>query len=297
MSPALLVAALAALTCIPIAAPARDVPPSPVPHELRERARTLMELRPQGVQELERRAVGGDAEAMALLGEAYGLGFGELPVSEGMAAEWLGRAADSGLPWARHAAEFFKFRATRGDTLERAGTALERARAIALSPESAPAPAVDPDLLALGNLGMAEAQMLLGFMHEVGRGAPRDPQLAEDWYARAAASGDGMASFALSRLYAGGRGMPRDTARSMVFLAEAAGRGAAVAQRRLAEELLRGEMVAADPVEALKWLLVAASAGDRQASGAVPILGASLGPDAAREAARRATGWLASPGR
>ena len=66
-----------------------------------ERLPALVRLTAGGVPALERDAEQGKPEAMAMLGEAYGFGFGNLPVDGGKAAGWLGRAGQAGVPGAR----------------------------------------------------------------------------------------------------------------------------------------------------------------------------------------------------
>lgn len=285
-------ALVALLAFQPAAAWAQQDRPPSVPSELRARARALMEMKPGDIPGLEALAEAGDADAMALLGEAHALGFAGLPVDEVRAVALLRRAAGAGLPWARKAADFFEFKAHGDEALGRAAGALDHARA-ALAGGS-PEATADPDLVALGNLGLVDAQMLLGAMHDTGRGAPLDHAAAAGWYGRAAERGEGSASLALASMYGSGRGVPRDAATAVAYLAEASERGVVPAQRRLAEALMRGDGVGQDPVEAMKWLILAGFGGDREAGAAVLTMAEALGEAVFVEAAGRARGWIAA---
>ena len=64
--------------------------------------------------------------------------------------------------------------------------------------------------LELAEAGDAQAQYLVGYLHDDGIAAPHDLAAAARWYRLAAEQGHGYAQFALALLYADGIGVPRD---------------------------------------------------------------------------------------
>jgi TPR repeat protein len=70
--------------------------------------------------------------------------------------------------------------------------------------------------------GSSRAQVRIGFLHQVGRGVPRDYAQALHWYQRAADQGDAEAQYHLGRLYEHGWGVPQSYARSLRWYQRAA---------------------------------------------------------------------------
>jgi TPR repeat protein len=64
-------------------------------------------------------------------------------------------------------------------------------------------------LLPLAERGSADAQALLGFMYEFGRGVPQDAVVAVHWYLCAAEQGHATAQYQLGLMYDKGQGVPR----------------------------------------------------------------------------------------
>jgi uncharacterized protein len=79
-------------------------------------------------------------------------------------------------------------------------------------------------LLPLSRRGQAEAQAVLGFMYEYGRGVPQDAVLAAHWYVRAAEQGNVSAQFQLGLLYDKGHGVPQSAVIAYKWLNLAAAR-------------------------------------------------------------------------
>jgi len=66
-------------------------------------------------------------------------------------------------------------------------------------------------LIPLAERGNAEAQALLGFMYEYGRGVPQNEVVAVQWYACAAEQGNPSAQYQLGLMYDKGHGVPRSS--------------------------------------------------------------------------------------
>lgn len=69
------------------------------------------------------------------------------------------------------------------------------------------------------------AQLVLGILHEKGRGAIQDFQAAMDWYRRAAEQGDALGMTRLGLMYKNGIGVEQDLVEAYVWLNLAAARG------------------------------------------------------------------------
>jgi uncharacterized protein len=73
-------------------------------------------------------------------------------------------------------------------------------------------------LIPLAGRGNAEAQAVLGFMYEYGRGVPQDQVVAAHWYACAAEQGYPSAQYQLGLMYDKGHGVPRSAVIAYMWL-------------------------------------------------------------------------------
>jgi TPR repeat protein len=83
--------------------------------------------------------------------------------------------------------------------------------------------------------GNAEAQLLLGFMYEDGKGVPQDYAEAARWFRKAAEQGNIAAQGTLGSMYLDGLGVPKDPAQAVRWLRKAAEQGLPPAQSVLGE--------------------------------------------------------------
>lgn len=111
--------------------------------------------------------------------------------------------------------------------------------------------------------GEAEAEYMLGVVHQQGLGPRADAAKAVEWFRRAADHGHGRARTTLGALYQSGEGVPKDLAEAARWYRLAAEGGQADAQFNLGNLLRDGSGVARDPVEALKWFLLASRGNPR----------------------------------
>ncbi len=107
----------------------------------------------------------------------------------------------------------------------------------------------------------AEAQAMLGRLHQVGRGVPRDYSEALRWYRRAAEQGYVDAQFLLWMVHHEGRGVTKDPVEAVRWLRMAAEQGHADAQFKLGMLHIDGDGVPEDATEAMRWLRRAAQQG------------------------------------
>ncbi len=147
----------------------------------------------------------------------------------------------------------------------------------------------------LAAAGNANAQFMLGVMHENGLGTSKDPQAAAAWYRKAAAAGLASAQYNLGVFYQLGKGVPLDPALAWKFHALAAAQGHNRAQNNLGTMYYTGAGVARDPVEAWKWLTLAeaglsGSARDIAREN-IAAIERELPADALTEAKRRTAAW------
>jgi len=112
-----------------------------------------------------------------------------------------------------------------------------------------------------------EAQFLIAQMYEKGLGIVQNPHRAIKWYARAAASGDLDASYALGSLFESGAGgeLPKNYSESRRWFQRSAERGHANSQFRLGAMLNIGRGGAKNRTEALAWVAVAQESGSKLA--------------------------------
>ena len=76
--------------------------------------------------------------------------------------------------------------------------------------------------LPLAEAGDPEAQANVGYMYEEGLGVSQQPDVAIDWYEKAAASGSMQANHNLGMIFAEGRGTPQSWVRALRYFEEAA---------------------------------------------------------------------------
>ena len=94
-----------------------------------------------------------------------------------------------------------------------------------------------------------------------GRGVPKDPGKAAEWFRRAADNGDIAGEVEFAILLFNGTGLPKDEARAARYFRHAAARGNAIAQNRIARLYAVGRGLPKNPVEAAAWNLAAAAQG------------------------------------
>jgi len=216
-----------------------------------------------------------DAPAMTLIAELNNLGLGVRP-DPAKAAEWYRLAARRG---DAHALASLGLMALEGRGMEKnpeQGRAwFEEAAAkgepsaahnLALLLLSSGAPADlsrAVDLLRVAaDAEIADAQHALGVLHLRGRGVPRNPREAANWFRRAADNGNpaGEVEYAIV-LFNGAEGVTADEATAARYFWRAAAKGNAIAQNRLARLYVAGRGVPKNAIEAAAWHLVAAGQG------------------------------------
>ena len=99
--------------------------------------------------------------------------------------------------------------------------------------------------LPLAEAGSADAQAIMGALHQSGRGVARDYGEAARWFEKAARQGNSEAQFNLGALYNYGAGVARDLGQAYVWyeLAANAGNSDAVAGRALVEKRLSPDQI------------------------------------------------------
>lgn len=126
------------------------------------------------------------------------------------------------------------------------------------------------ELLPLAKQEDAEAQYLVGVMHDHGQGVARNYRSAAEWYRKAAAQGHALAQFNLGFLYyngtsADGDAIAQDHIAAAAWLGKAAEAGLPMAQALLGGMYLRGVGVSPDYGQAVTWTRKAAYTGIAQA--------------------------------
>lgn len=106
-----------------------------------------------------------------------------------------------------------------------------------------------------------DAQFVLGYLHEHGKGLPLDFSKAAENYRRAALQGYSPAETNLGALYRRGDGVPRDPAISFHWYQLAAQHGNRVAQQNLGAFYYLGYATPVDYVQAANWFRASALQG------------------------------------
>jgi len=120
------------------------------------------------------------------------------------------------------------------------------------------AAAVMPEIEALALAGNAEAGFLLGTAWAEGLGKQEDPEMALQWYRRAAAQGHVLAQHNIGNLYFSGTGVGQSDTEAVHWWQLAAKAGDAVPMYRLGTMYELGRGVDADSEQALAWYQAAA---------------------------------------
>lgn len=123
----------------------------------------------------------------------------------------------------------------------------------------------------LAEQGDANAQLLLGGMHEKGKGVKQDDIEAVKWYRRAAEQESEVAQLCLGMMYFNGRGVKQDYSEALRWLTEAAEQGNANAQSNLGMMYENGLGVPQDKALAKAWFTKACTNHHQKACEAITI--------------------------
>src|ERR1700724_442698 len=113
----------------------------------------------------------------------------------------------------------------------------------------------------LAHAGVARAQNNVGACFTEGLGVERDPKLALQWLALAAAAGDAVGQRNCAALYFKGEGVEQDFVRALELYRAAAEQDDGAAQDMLSWMLLEGEVTAPDYEAARHFAELAAAHG------------------------------------
>ena len=120
--------------------------------------------------------------------------------------------------------------------------------------------------------GEAQAQVIIGYMYQYGRGIPKDDAEAVKWYRRAAEQGNAVAQYNLGVMYDEGKGVTQAYAEAVEWWRKAAEQGNADAQFNLGGMYANGWSVTQDHAEAVKWYRRAAEQGNALAQYNIGVL-------------------------
>lgn len=123
----------------------------------------------------------------------------------------------------------------------------------------------------LAEAGHAESAFDYARALDTGEGVPRDRDLAQVWYVKAANLGSPRAYFLQGLSYANGAGVEQDMEKAAQAFTEAARRGHAEAQMRLGRAYANGEGVDRDVLWAMRWYDRAAVQGNADAQFAYAV--------------------------
>ena len=113
--------------------------------------------------------------------------------------------------------------------------------------------------------GLDQAQFDLACMFADGEGVPKDDQQAVTWYRKAAEQGHTGAQYNLSVMYHTGRGVLKNSEQAVDWMRKAAEQGFDRAQELMGSRYENGDGVTRDITQALEWYRRAAEAGNVEA--------------------------------
>ena len=192
---------------------------------------------PRAIEDLKAAAAAGDIDAKIELGERHLKGLG-VPRDKAAAARLFTEAAEAG--------------SARADSLLQ----------LRLQIQCLDHKRVHDYWLPLAEAGDPEIMSALGELYMRGRGVPKDPLKAIQWFERAIEAGYLPAHVHLVKMYSGGRGIPPDPVKKVHHLRKGAEAGRWDAISELAWHLLNGEGVERNPEEAFALALRAAEESD-----------------------------------
>ena len=137
--------------------------------------------------------------------------------------------------------------------------------------------------------GSFSAMEALGYLNEIGKGAPRDLAAALALYKKAAEGGNAPAMHRIGLLYAHGLGVPQDDRQAYFWSLKAAQAGDPAAMTAIGKALLEGRGARKNAGEAYAWFRKGAEAGSLSAMTHLGLCYAK-GEGVARNAAE-AAGW------
>lgn len=221
--------------------------------------------------ELQKKAFGGDVDAMYRMGDIYqfGLPLLNIPVFYQQAAEWYEKAANKGNMHAQtsigllyffglgvpknytKSAEWYKKAAEQGDALAtynlagcyRCGRGVEQNDEMAATYNQKAA-----------NMDMPEAQAELAGMYYLGTGVEQDYTMAVHWFKRAVANGYEYAYYGLGCCYYDGRGVEKNRKEAFRLFELGEKRGDRHCTMAVAECCIEGQGTSTDGVRAMRIL-------------------------------------------
>lgn len=232
-----------------------------------------------GADVLRKRAVGGDTDAMYLLGGTYELGCG-VAKDEREAASWYRKAADAGNAAAMYALSIMydQGRGVAKDELEavrwcrKAAESGDTAAMCSLGARYANGSGAAKDdreavswFRKAAEAGNPEGMSNLGAMYEYGSGVAKDEREAVGWYRKAAEGGHASAMSNLGRKYEDGGGVPKDEREAVRWYRKAIEAGHVNAMCLLGGMYAHGRGVPQDDIEAYAWFSAAAALGQQHA--------------------------------
>ena len=224
--------------------------------------------------QLEKQAASGDMEAQFRLGELYS--DVEVGTDYVQARLWCEKAAAQGHLFARACVAMIlsitgqpdaaqkEFSAIRSQLEQRAQANDEQAQMLLGDVQRVVARDASEALrwyIPLAEKGNFEAQRILGYYYQIGRGVPKDEREAVNLYRKAADQGDAAAMHQLGYCYANGVGVTKDEREAVSWYRKAAEQGLAKAQNSLGYSYQIGRGVPKDEREAVNWYRKAAERG------------------------------------
>ena len=212
----------------------------------------------RSMSEVRQAAEQGDAGAQLFLGMSYAFGY-RVPKDETRATVWLKSAAEQEKVEAQFLLGTLYVLARN---LAQGARWLERAASQGHGEARNLLSEVIAVIQDMAEAGHAEAQLVLGMMHERGSlGAQKNDTISVKWYRAAAEQGQAMAQYRLGARYATGMGVSEDYAQAAQWYHRAAEKGVRDAQAALGTLYSSGMGVPKDGQEAVAWYRKAAEQG------------------------------------
>ncbi len=140
--------------------------------------------------------------------------------------------------------------------------------------------------------GIADAQLLLGFLYFNGETVGKDYANALKWFTKAAGQGDARSEAQLGIMYENGTGVPQDYRKAAQWFRKSAEKNFGLSQNSLGLLYAVGKGVGKDFTQAHVWLNLAAAQGFQDAKENRDEVAKRMTPEQIVQAQKMAREWL-----
>jgi uncharacterized protein len=263
-------------------------------------------MTPVTVPLIEQRADNGDGKSQFLMGWIYFIG-DLVPKDDGKAIQWMTKAANQNVPFARTQLGLMYLSATdvpgnygfarelllkgaaenETDALNGLGVIYSKGLGVPVNADEA-----IKYFRQAADAGFADAQYNLGYQYETGKLVPQDSEAAVKWLRLASDQDDPRAAYLLGVMFRDGHGVPQDYSEAFrLFQKGAEQYRFAGSQQNLGAMYYLGKGAPENLVLAYMWISLAAGEGLELSKKTLPAVAEKMTPQQIAEAKQKAEDW------